>query len=445
MITHFKRKNMHQNNNTFFYGWYVAISCSLVYFFVNSMTLFVPQNLFPTFIDEFSLSREEVSLTVRNTLLFAAFLSPLSGILIDRYGVTIVMRIGIIIMALTYSFYPFASSIETLYRLHILMAAGLVMSGLGPNVIIVSNWFNKHRGKVVGMVVASSSLGGATLPLLISPIVNNPEWGWRWGFGLLSIFFWIFAVIPVYKVIRSSPEAMGLRPDGHQETSIDSAESQLLQSTENKDKTEFKDALFSRALFCLGIGSACLWFAIQGLNSQIRIFFELDVGFTAQQSVLLFSIIYWFSFIGKFSFGALSDRLPKRTVLFISSCVLFLGSLLLFEISGNELILTNNTMQLSLFTIFFGLGFGGSFSMIQLVAVETFGKKYLGRVLGIISMIDGLAAAGATQLLASMADDASGSYLGAFGLVAIVTLIGIINVFFIKPIKIKSKSTEDLS
>jgi MFS family permease len=238
---------------------------------------------------------------------------------------------------------------------------------------------------------------------------------------------------------------MGLRPDGHQETSIDSAESQLLQSTENKDKTEFKDALFSRALFCLGIGSACLWFAIQGLNSQIRIFFELDVGFTAQQSVLLFSIIYWFSFIGKFSFGALSDRLPKRTVLFISSCVLFLGSLLLFEISGNELILTNNTMQLSLFTIFFGLGFGGSFSMIQLVAVETFGKKYLGRVLGIISMIDGLAAAGATQLLASMADDAAGSYLGAFGLVAIVTLIGIINVFFIKPIKIKSKSTEDLS
>ena len=435
---------MHQKN-TFFYGWYVAISCSLVYFFVNSMTLFVPQNLFPTFIEEFSLTREEVSLTVRNTLLFAAFLSPISGILIDKVGVTVVMRIGIIIMALTYSFYPFASSIETLYRLHILMAAGLVMSGLGPNVILVSNWFKKHRGKVVGMVIASSSLGGATLPLLISPIVNNPEWGWRWGFGLLSICFWIFAVIPVYKVIRPSPESMGLHPDGNQETQVDGSEILTGQPIEEKDRTRFKDALFSRALFCLGIGSACLWFAIQGLNSQIRIFFELDVGFTAQQSVLLFSIIYWFSFIGKFSFGALSDRLPKRTVLFISSCVLFIGSLLLFEVSGNELILTKNTMQLSLFTIFFGLGFGGSFSMIQLVAVETFGKQYLGRVLGIISMVDGLAAAGATQLLAGMADDASGSYLQAFALVAIVTLLGIINVFFIKPIKIKSKSIQDLS
>ena len=70
------------------------------------MTLFVPQNLFPTFIEEFSLNREQASLTVRNTLLFAALLSPFSGILIDKYGVTVVMRIGIIVMALTYSFYP---------------------------------------------------------------------------------------------------------------------------------------------------------------------------------------------------------------------------------------------------------------------------------------------------------------------------------------------------
>ncbi|GIS40868.1 MAG: hypothetical protein Ct9H90mP13_07140 [Pseudomonadota bacterium] len=36
------------------------------------------------------------------------------------------------------------------------------------------------------MVVASSSLGGATMPLMISPIVNNPNFGWGWGFGFLQ-------------------------------------------------------------------------------------------------------------------------------------------------------------------------------------------------------------------------------------------------------------------
>ena len=329
-------------------------------------------------------------------------------------------------MALIYSFYPFASSIDTLYRLHILMAVGLVMSGLGPNVIIVSRWFRKHRGKVVGMVVASSSLGGATMPLLISPIVNNPDLGWRWGFGLLSVLFWLFAVIPVYKIIQPDPESMGLNPDGEK-----SSDEIIIEA---KDTIPLKHALLSRALWCLGIGSACLWFSIQGLNSQISIFFEQEAGFTAQQSVFLFSILFWFSFIGKFGFGALSDKLPKRTVLLLSSIVLFLGSLLLFDFSSSELTLTKNTTQLSLFTIFFGLGFGGSFSMIQLVAVETFGKEYLGRILGIITLIDGLGAAYGTKLLSELAVD-SGSYLLPFGVVSAVTFFAIINVFFIRPLE----------
>ena len=415
-----------------FYGWYVAICCSVVYLFVNSMTLFVPQSIFPRLMEEFSINQAEVSLTVANTLFYASFLSPLSGILIDKYGVKIVIRIGVIIMALIYSFYPFASSIDTLYRLHILMAFGLVMSGLGPNVIIVSQWFKKHRGKVVGMVVASSSLGGATMPLLISPIVNNPDMGWRWGFGILSVLFWLFVVIPVYMFIQSEPKSMGLNPDGD-----DAIEENTI---EEKDKIPLKHAVFSRALLCLGIGSACLWFAIQGLNSQISIFFEQEAGFTAQQSVFLFSILFWFSFLGKFGFGALSDKLPKRTVFLISSIVLFLGSLLLFEYSNNQITLTTNTVQLTLFTICFGLGFGGSFSMIQLVAVETFGKAYLGRILGIITLVDGLGAAYGTKLLSELAVD-SGSYFLPFGVVSAVTFFAIINVLFIKPIEPPKKTS----
>jgi MFS family permease len=180
-----------------------------------------------------------------------------------------------------------------------------------------------------------------------------------------------------------------------------------------------------------------LWFSIQGLNSQISIFFEQEAGFTAQQSVLLFSVLFWFSFIGKFGFGALSDKLPKRTVLLLSSIVLFFGSLLLFDFSGSQIALTRNTTQLSLFTICFGLGFGGSFSMIQLVAVETFGQAYLGRILGIITLIDGLGAAYGTKLLSQLAVD-SGSYLMPFGVVSAVTFFAIINVLFIRPMEAKT-------
>ena len=415
---------MNHNKEKMFYGWYVAIGCTLIYFFTNAMTLFVPETLFPRLMEEFGSNEAEISKTVIITLLFASLFAPLAGILIDKFGPLKIMRIGIIIMALSFSFYGFADSVSVLYRLHFLLAIGLVCCGLVVNVIIVSNWFVKHRGKVVGMLVAGSSLGGAILPLLISPIVNHPDWGWRWGFGLLSIFFWLFAVIPAYTFIKETPESMGLSPDGL-------SQSIPVQTTAG---VSLWTAIKSRALWCLGIGSACLWFSIQGLNSQITIFFEQEANFSPQQAVFLFSVLFWFSFIGKITFGAISDKIPKRKVLLIASIILFIGSLLLFDISHNHISLTQNTIKLTLFTVIFGLGFGGSFSMIQLVAVEIFGKAYLGRILGIITFVDGMGAALGTNLLSQIKTN-SGSYLVPFIIVAGVALIAIINVFLIKPIK----------
>ena len=390
------------------------------------MTLFVPQTLFPRLMEEFGSNEAEISLTVTITLLFASLFAPFAGMLIDKFGALRIMRIGIVLMAVTYSLYSFSDSISDLYRLHFLLAIGLVLSGLVVNVIIVSNWFVKHRGKVIGMLVASSSLGGAILPLMISPIVNDPELGWRWGFGLLSILFWLFAVIPAYTFIKEKPSNLGLFPDGLPK---------ILEPSDNGiASVTLLTALKSRALWCLGIGSACLWFSIQGLNSQITIFFEQEAAFSPQQAVFLFSTLFWFSFIGKFAFGAISDTVPKRTVLLITSIILFLGTLLLFDFDSNQISLTKNPTKLGLFTVVFGLGFGGSFSMIQLVAVEIFGPAYLGRILGIITFVDGMGAALGTNLLSQIKTD-TGSYLLPFLIVTIVSLIAIINVFLIRPIQ----------
>ena len=417
---------MDDNKAQFFYGWYVAIGCTLIYFFTNAMTLFVPQTLFPRLMEEFGSNEAEISLTVTITLLFASLFAPFAGMLIDKFGALRIMRIGIVLMAVTYSLYSFSDSISDLYRLHFLLAIGLVLSGLVVNVIIVSNWFVKHRGKVIGMLVASSSLGGAILPLMISPIVINPELGWRWGFGLLSILFWLFAVIPAYTFIKEKPSNLGLFPDGLPKI--------LEPSGNGIASVTLLTALKSRALWCLGIGSACLWFSIQGLNSQITIFFEQEAAFSPQQAVFLFSTLFWFSFIGKFAFGAISDTVPKRTVLLITSIILFLGTLLLFDFDSNQISLTKNPTKLGLFTVVFGLGFGGSFSMIQLVAVEIFGPAYLGRILGIITFVDGMGAALGTNLLSQIKTD-TGSYLLPFSIVTIVSLIAIINVFLIRPIQ----------
>ena len=130
----------------FFYGWYVAATCLLVYMFTNGMSIFVPQNLFPRFMETFAATEGEVSRTVAFMFLVPMFLAPFGGALIDRFGPIRVIRIGLVIMAICFAVYPLAQSVRQLIVIHLGLGLGLVFGGLLVNVMILSNWFVRRRG-----------------------------------------------------------------------------------------------------------------------------------------------------------------------------------------------------------------------------------------------------------------------------------------------------------
>jgi sugar phosphate permease len=395
--------------------------------FTNGMSLFVPQNLFPRFMETFGVSAAEISLTTAITLGTAGLLAPLIGIVIDRFGVIRIIRTGLIVLAICFSLYPFARSVTDLYVLHMGMALGLVLAGLMTNVVLLSNWFIALRGRAIGALIAASSLGGALLPLIISPIVNHPDYGWRWGYGMLAAAFWLLALIPGFIILKETPESVGCLPDGADKPSGPTDDQPA------RDGVPFRIAIRSRTLYCLAIGSACVWFSIQAMNSQVTIFFEQEAGLTPQRATLLFSTLFWMSFIGKFIFGAVSDYYAKRHVMLAASLILLGGCLLLFTPGPAGIGLTNDLARLIIFTVVFGLGYGGSFTMIQLVCIESFGQQSLGKILGIITFIDAMGAAAGT-IIAGQLQTATGDYLLPFGIVTIIAAIAVINVLFIRPV-----------
>jgi len=402
------------------YRWVVAATAFTIYFFTNGMAIFVPQNLFPRLMEEFSVTAGEVSRVTFVTLLFSAFLAPLAGFLIDRFGVVRIIRFGLLVMLACFALYPFVQSIQQLYVIHAFLSLGLVCSGLMSNVVLLTAWFSKGRGSVVGLLASGSSLAGAALPLMIAPLVLDPEFGWRWGFGSLSIGFLVFAFLPGFLLMRAPQNAA---PTGEAPTPTDGV--------------ELSEAVRHVTLWALAVGSACLWFCIQAMNSQISIFFEQEAALTPGKATLLFSVIFWFSFFGKFLFGAVSDLLPKRRVMQIASSLLFAGCLLLFDFSGSDLTLTRKVGQLTAFAVVFGLGFGGSFTMIQLVAVESFGQRALGKILGIIVFIDSIGAALGTALTGQLRTS-TGDYTIPFIMVSAVALVAVVAVSMIKPLQKQS-------
>ncbi len=397
------------------YRWTIAVVAVLIYFFTNGMAIFVPQNLFPRLMEEFSVTAGEISRSAGITLLLGAFLAPAVGAMIDRFGVVRIIRTGLAVMLVCFAAYPFAGSVNQLYVIHAGLAIGLVCAGLMPNVVLLTAWFTKGRGSVIGVLAAGSSFAGAVLPLAIAPLVLDPELGWRWGMGALAGAFFILAFLPGFLLLKPSDREL------------------TEQQGDDTDEVTLREALRSITLWALALGSACLWFSIQSMNSQITIFFEQEAALTPQRATLLFSLIFWCSFFGKFLFGAISDFVAKRHVMQVASCILLAGCLLLFEYSDGALALTTDSFRLTCFAAVFGVGFGGCFTMIQLVAVESFGQRSLGKILGVIVFVDSTGAALGTVLIGQLRTN-TGDYVVPFLVVTAVAATAVVAVSLIRPL-----------
>ena len=80
---------------------------------------------------------------------------------------------------------------------------------------------------------------------------------------------------------------------------------------------------------------------------------------------------------------------------------------------------------MTLFAIVFGIGLGGEYMVIPLMAAELFGMRVLGRAMGIILAADGVAEATAPVLVGRL-HDVSGSYVTGFSVLIGFAIVGAI-------------------
>ena len=81
-------------------------------------------------------------------------------------------------------------------------------------------------------------------------------------------------------------------------------------------------------------------------------------------------------------------------------------------------------------SVVFGLGLGGEYLVIPLMAAELFGVRVLGRALGVVLTADGVAEALAPVLVGRM-HDVTGSYVSGFSAAIALALAGAIAIVFL--------------
>jgi MFS family permease len=80
--------------------------------------------------------------------------------------------------------------------------------------------------------------------------------------------------------------------------------------------------------------------------------------------------------------------------------------------------------RIYLFSVLFGIGLGGNYMIIPLMAADLFGIRALGRTMGIILVADGVAESLFPMLVGALYNDAAKSYAVGFTLLICLALIG---------------------
>jgi sugar phosphate permease len=193
-------------------------------------------------------------------------------------------------------------------------------------------------------------------------------------------------------------------------------EAQRAESGRRKEPTARVGHVFrAPAFYLLAIGSMCSIAAVGGTNQHLKLFLSLDHHYTQAAAASVISTVLAFSIAGRLLMGWLADRMPKKHVMVMIYLLIASSIPLLF--------FAHLPWMMYIFAAVFGLGLGGEYMIIPLMAAELFGVHVLGRLMGVVLTADGVAEAVSPMGIGYLRD-ITGSYRTGFFVLIAIAIVG---------------------
>lgn len=393
-----------------YYPWLMAIMGMLVLLTSNGLIVTGLTAFDESLLKEFDWTRSQLKMRDLITLVLAGWLGPFIGAIIDRAGPRRLILGGIALLGAMYFAYAFVNSLTHLYLIHVGLGVVLVAAGLNVAVIYVSQWFSVQRGTAIGIALVGTSLGGMIFPPLAVQLLKTMDWR--------TAFMWEMAIPATFLVIAyflvHSPNEKNIKPWGADKVAAKAVADAAANIVTLPDLT-YKQALRTRTFWALAVVAMTTFFSIMAVSQNLFLHMR-DLQFSPVQAGSALSLMFGLAMVGKFLFGMLADILSAKVVFMVN---------LLIMASGAAVLATMRPDLVWYALILFGLGWGGLYTMIQLLAVNAFGLSSAGKILGTVTLLDATTA-GMGIWLAAKIFDMTGSYKPAFQLVFVLIAVALV-------------------
>jgi len=326
------------------------------------------------YIDEFGWSRKIVTSGNAYAKIFVAPLFGfLAGWIVDKYGPRKMLMTGAFMTLIAFLGLSMMKSLSLFYTSYVFVALGYVFGGPLPCQVLISRWFTKNRGKAMGIAYLGIGTGFTIVPQLVAWMEKNL--GWNMALVALGIII-VLVSVPLAMFVKDSPSKTDV-------------------SIKPEPAVPIKTILRNPWFYILAIGSMCSIGAVGGVNQHLKLYMK-DLAMEDAAIANIISLVAFMSLGGRVVMGWLADLFPRKYVM-ILIYLLVGGSIPL-------LLMPDFPGRLYVFAVVFGLGLGGDYMIIPLMAGDLFGVRTLGRVMGIVLVADGIAEATLPMLVGDLFD-----------------------------------------
>jgi MFS family permease len=462
-----------------FYGWRVVAAGGVLQFLQAGMLVQSFGAYVAVLSAERGWSKTALSGAAALQSVETALIGPVLGWLIDRFGEARLIRLGVIIFALGLMVLGNVDSLAGFYGAIVMIALGTSLSGYFPINVAIIHWFERKRARALSACGLGLALGGLAVPVIAA---SMSYFGWRMtamGSGVLVLL----VGLPLVSVFRYRPRDLGLHPDGEAPPAPLSAQAALpplspqtsspapvlspgsaalatpaSQATSSAQATPVaqaasaaqwppakqaasatpgarpeaaisaplsspdehpgftaRQALRTGAFWLLAIGHGVALLVVTGVNVHAITHMKEGLGYTVAQASLVISLMTLAQIGGVLMGVVIGDRFDKRRV--AAACMLGHGFGLLM------LTYATGPLMLLAFAILHGVAWGLRGPFMQAIRADYFGRRSIGMIMGLSSVIIAVGQVAGPMVAGGMAD-LTGDYRLGYTVLALIAVAG---------------------
>lgn len=405
---------MTQKKKKIHYAWWLLLGVALMVGLAKGGIMTAGGLFLTPVTEDLGIGMGSLTLYFSISSIVTMIFLPIAGKIMAKYDIRIILVTAIILQAGGFAMFGLMNSVWGWYLFCIPMSIGSIFVTQIAGPVLINNWFKKHSGLAMGIMVASGGIFGAILQPMAGNLIANE--GWRITYFALGLGVMAVVVPVIILTIRMAPQQKGLQPLGSDEVQTDDATSSQQQEAKGVSVAVAKksSAFYALLLFFFFITSIASFgqhvapFAM-GLGYDIKFAGSAMGGW--QVGVL----------IGALAFGILSDKIgAKNTAIFA----------MLLGLVPIAILLTvpENPFMFNLAIGIYGFVIASLGTLVPLLTSSLFGNKDYAQIYATAAL--GLAVAGIVALPAyGYIFELTGSYTMVLYAVAVMLIINVILVF----------------